>query len=251
MTARPYRPCAVIPVYNHGATVGRVLDALTRQGLACIIVDDGSDSTCAAQLDKLALDIPARLCRLSANGGKGHAVQAGLRLASTLGFTHALQIDADGQHALTDVSTFMAMSRENADAVVCGSPTYGSDAPLGRRCGRWLTRVWVWINTLSTDIPDAMCGFRIYPLNRVVPIIDAVRVGERMDFDIAILVRLHWARVQMVWLTTQVVYPRDGISHFKALRDNMLISRMHATLFFGMLMRLPDRVRQAIGSKPQ
>ncbi len=43
----------------------------------------------------------------------------------------------------------------------------------------------------------------------------------------------------MAWRPTRVTYPAGGVSHFKGLRDNVLISRMHARLFFGMLGRAP------------
>jgi len=235
----PHKRCAVIPVYNHGATVAAVHAQLAALGLPCVLVDDGSAPDCAAVLDALAALPNTHLVRRLQNGGKGAAVQDGLRAARSLGYSHALQADADGQHTLTDAAAFVQASRAWPQAVICGAPVYGDDVPRSRLYGRWLTRVWVWINTLSLDIPDAMCGFRVYPLDAVLRVIDGAQVGRRMDFDIAVLVRLHWRGVPMVWLPTRVVYPEGGVSHFKALRDNVLISRMHARLFFGMLARSP------------
>lgn len=98
MTA--HRLCAVVPVYNHGATVAAVHAQLAAQGLPCVLVDDGSEPGCAAALDALAAQPRTHLLRRAANGGKGAAVQDGLRAAASLGYTHALQVDADGQHAL-------------------------------------------------------------------------------------------------------------------------------------------------------
>lgn len=234
-----HRLCAVIPVYNHGATVRAVVLRLNGLGLPCVLVDDGSAPACAAELDALAAEGAASLVRRARNGGKGCAVQDGLRAAAALGYTHALQVDADGQHALEDVPALAQYSRRRPDALVGGAPVYGADAPRGRVYGRWLTRVWVWINTLSTAIPDAMCGFRIYPLGPTLALLDRCNPGHRMDFDIAILVRLHWRGVPMVWHATRVRYPEGGISHFQGLRDNARISRMHARLFAGMLLRAP------------
>lgn len=234
-----HKLCAVIPVYNHGATVAAVHTQMAAQGLSCVLVDDGSEPGCAAVLDTLAAQPRTHLVRRAVNGGKGAAVQDGLRAAAAFGYTHALQVDADGQHALHDAIAMAEASRAHPQAVICGAPVYGDDVPRSRLYGRWLTRVWVWINTLSMDIPDAMCGFRIYPLASVLPVIDRAGVGRRMDFDIAILVRLHWRGVPMAWRPTRVTYPAGGVSHFKGLRDNVLISRMHARLFFGMLGRAP------------
>ncbi|VCU71371.1 Glycosyl transferase family 2 [Pigmentiphaga humi] len=235
-----HRLCAIVPVYNHGATVAGVVRSLRAQGLDTLLVDDGSAPDCATVLDGLVRTIPGTwLLRRRDNGGKGAAVLDGLRAAAGRGYSHALQIDADGQHALADVAQFAALSRAHPQALVCGAPIYGDDAPRARLYGRWITRVWVWINTLALDIPDAMCGFRIYPLAATLPVIDNASIGRRMDFDISIIVRLHWRNVPMVWLPTRVMYPGDGISHFHALRDNLLISKEHARLFFGMLGRLP------------
>lgn len=232
---------AVIPCYNHPETIGLMVQAVRERGLDVVVVDDGSDATCAAVLDALAqAHAPAlTLVRLAQNQGKGGAMMAGLRKALAAGFTHALQIDADGQHDVADIPGFLALSRQHPQAVICGRPVYDESVPRGRLYGRYATHIWVWINTLSLDIRDSMCGFRVYPLAPVVGLIDQVRLGRRMDFDPELLVRLHWRRVPLVNVPTRVSYPLDGISHFKLLKDNVLISGMHARLFAGMLARLP------------
>lgn len=112
--------------------------------------------------------------------------------------------------------------------------------PKGRLYARYLTHVWVWINSLSLQIPDSMCGFRVYPLPPVLALIDSVKLGKRMDFDPEVLVRLAWRNQPMRWLPTKVHYPTDGLSHFRLLHDNALISSMHTRLFFGMLLRAPQ-----------
>jgi len=156
-----------------------------------------------------------------------------------LGYSHALQIDADGQHDVRDIPAFLAASVAQPDSVICGCPVYDASVPKGRLYGRYLTHVWVWINTLSFDIKDSMCGFRVYPLEPTVALIDATAIGRRMDFDVEVLVRLYWRGVGVVNQPTHVSYPSDGISHFRVWLDNVLISRMHTQLFFGMLLRLP------------
>ena len=233
---------AVIPVYNHPATIGAMVDGMHTHGLHCVLVDDGSEPGCAAVLDTLAAQHgPQRvtLVRLPHNQGKGSAMMTGFRAAQAAGYHHALQIDADGQHAVTDIPRFLAAAQSQPGAVVIGSPVYDESVPLGRFVGRYATHVWVWINTLSFAIKDSMCGFRVYPLAPTVQLIDEVAIGKRMDFDTEILVRLFWRGVPMVNLPTRVTYPQDGISHFKLGLDNLLISRMHAKLFAGMLWRAP------------
>jgi glycosyltransferase involved in cell wall biosynthesis len=232
--------CAVIPVFNHERAVGGVVAGVRSAGLPCLLVDDGSSPACAAALDALAAaDQEVSVLHLARNLGKGGAVAAGLREAATRGYTHALQIDADGQHDIADIPRFLNASRAAPEAVVCGSPVFDASIPRVRYYARYLTHALVWVNTLSLDVRDAMCGFRIYPVATLVTLLDEERPGERMDFDIAVLVRLHWRSVPMVWLDTRVGYPRDGVSHFRLGLDNLLISRMHALLFLGMLRRLP------------
>jgi len=234
------RPMVVIPVYDHEHAIGHMVAAVRRHGLPCLLVDDGSSSPCARVLDALAAgDEGVHLERLPQNRGKGGAVMAGLRAAARLGASHAVQIDADGQHDPADLPAFLALAERHPEAIVCGVPRYDASVPKARLYGRYLTHVWVWINTLSLDIRDSMCGFRVYPLTSVLPLIEAEPPGERMDFDPEVLVRAHWRGIPVVNRETRVTYPLDGVSHFDVLRDNLRISAMHARLFLGMLLRLP------------
>lgn len=234
-----HKPCAVIPVYNHEHAVPAVVAQLLRVGLPCVLVDDASSPACAAILDALACQPDTWLVRLPQNQGKGGAVMAGLREADRLGFSHALQVDADGQHDLKDVRLFLEASALRPQSLICGYPQYDASVPKGRLYARYLTHVWVWINSLSLRILDSMCGFRVYPLAPTLDLIDSVKLGTRMDFDPEILVRLAWREQSMHWLPTKVHYPTDGLSHFRLFHDNALISKMHTKLFFGMLVRLP------------
>ncbi|RQO55871.1 glycosyl transferase [Paucibacter sp. KBW04] len=232
---------AVVPVYNHGEAVGAVLRDLRSHGLEVLLVDDGSESGCAAVLDQLHAAEPdaVHLLRLAQNQGKGGAMMAGLCQAQVLGWTHALQIDADGQHDARDVPRFIALAQQHPEHFVCGCPIYDESVPKARLYGRYATHIWVWINTLSLALRDSMCGFRVYPLAPTVALIKEVRIGRRMDFDVEIAVRLIWRGVPVLNQPTRVSYPSDGVSHFRALHDNVLISWMHTRLFFGMLLRLP------------
>ena len=236
-----FDPVVVVPVYNHPATIGAVAQQVRAHGLRCILVDDGSSAECAAVLDALVAAWPQdiALVRLPANQGKGAAMVAGFREAARRGHTHVLQVDADGQHDCADIPKFLAQARWSPEAVVAGCPIWDDSVPRGRLYGRYATHIWVWINTLSLDIRDSMCGFRLYPLATLIPLLDEVRIGRRMDFDSDVIVRLHWRGVPVLNQPTRVTYPQDGISHFRLWRDNVLISAMHARLFLGMLWRAP------------
>ena len=236
-----FNVCVVVPVYNHERAVGAVLDSVLAQGLSCIAIDDGSRRPCADLLDHLAAAHPGRLTLLrhEVNRGKGSAVLTGLRYAHEAGYSHAVQIDADGQHRPADIPVFIKTAAAHPDAVILGCPEYDSSMPRFRHYARHLTHFWVAINTLSRQINDSMCGFRVYPLAHVIAIDRRCRLGTRMDFDIEVAVRLAWSGVKIINIPTAVVYPAGGVSHFRALSDNVRISLMHANLFFGMLLRAP------------
>jgi glycosyltransferase involved in cell wall biosynthesis len=232
---------AVIPVYNHPKTIGAMVGAVLSNGLKCIVVNDGSDEHCTNVLrcirDEQSEQVT--LVELSVNQGKGGAMQAGLTEALKQGFSHALQIDADGQHNTEDIPKFLEACIQYPDCVISGCPQFDDSVPRGRFYARYLTHVLVWINTLSLDIRDSMCGFRVYPLRPVVGLIQSSRIGRRMDFDVEILVRLHWKGLKVRSIPTRVRYPEDGVSHFKMWTDNALLTRMHIGLLVGMLFRSP------------
>jgi glycosyltransferase involved in cell wall biosynthesis len=230
-------------VYNHELAVPDVAAALRAQGLPVILVDDGSHETCRLALENLARDSGDRLVRLPVNGGKGAAVIAGLREALARGYTHALQVDADGQHDLRDVPKFMEAARREPESVICGRPVFDASIPRVRFLSRYITHALVWLQTLSfSAVRDSMCGFRLYPLQAVLEVVDRDGVGTRMDFDVELLVKLVWRGRTLRWIDTQVSYPADGISHFRMLNDNLRLAGMHVRLVLGMLWHAPRLV---------
>ncbi|HEV7606666.1 MAG TPA: glycosyltransferase family 2 protein [Steroidobacteraceae bacterium] len=240
---------AVVPVYNHHRTVVGVAAALKANGLSLVLVDDGSHETCRVALKQLARESGATLVRLEVNGGKGAAVVAGLRAARSAGFTHALQVDADGQHSLVDVPRFIEAARLAPRAVICGRPLFDASLPRARLVGRHINQFFVRLETLSlTKIRDAMCGFRVYPIGSTLDIVDGV--GKRMDFDVEVLVKLAWRGRALRWIDTRVCYPADGISHYRFLFDNALLVRMHARLLLGMVWRAPRLILARFTDKP-
>ncbi|WP_446811313.1 glycosyltransferase family 2 protein [Methylomonas sp. 2BW1-5-20] len=236
-----FNPCILIPVYNHGKPLPGIVERLAVYQLPCLLVDDGSDASCAEVIRGLAEQYAwVQGIRLDINQGKGAAVKAGILAAQALGYSHALQIDADGQHDLNDLDKFLSAARQAPAAVVIGRALFDASIPKLRYYARYLTHVWVHINTLSFAIPDSMCGYRVYPLASCAKLIQSLAMENRMGFDTEILVRLYWQGVAVISIPTQVRYPLDGLSHFRAWEDNLLISRTHARLFFGMLLRWPS-----------
>ncbi|BBZ89608.1 TPA: glycosyltransferase [Enterobacter asburiae] len=235
-----FRPCVLIPCYNHGAMIARVLSRLAPFGLPCLVVDDGSEASTRQELERLAAEQPqVTLVRLAQNAGKGAAVIRGLEECARAGYTHAVQVDADGQHAIEDIPKLLALAECHPDALISGQPIYDDSIPRSRLYGRWVTHVWVWIETLSLQLKDSMCGFRVYPVSPTLRLAARETLGKRMDFDTEVMVRLYWQGNTSIFLPTRVTYPHDGLSHFDALKDNVRISLMHTRLFFGMLPRMP------------
>jgi len=236
------RICGIIPSHNHSRALPDVIACLRSHGLPIYVIDDGSDVEHAARL--ASFDSPAErinVVRLEPNQGKGGAVLHGFQLAIAAGFTHALQIDADGQHDLAAVGDLLRLSQTQPKALITGVPVYDRSVPLGRAIGRYVTHVWVWIETLSLAISDSMCGLRVYPLASVAALLAAREsIGRRMDFDTEIMVRLFWRGVPVVEHAVAVTYPAGNTSNFNLWRDNVRISMMHTRLFFGMLRRLPS-----------
>ena len=235
-----YHPCVIIPVYNHETALPGVIARLKPHRIPCILVDDGSGEVCAEILRDLAAREPwLQYIRQEHNRGKGSAVKIGLLAARQRGFSHAVQIDADGQHDIGDLEGFLKISEAHPEALVTGRPVYDDSIPRSRYYARYLTHFWVWVNTLSFDIQDSMCGYRVYPVETCARLIQTVPLGDRMQFDVEILVRLHWQGTPIISIPTRVSYPEDGISHFRLVKDNLLLSLTHARLFLGMLWRLP------------
>jgi predicted LPLAT superfamily acyltransferase len=234
------RICAVIPTFNHVDALDRILSRLDQHVLATIVVDDGSVPEMAACIRAICeRHSHAKYCRIAANRGKGAAVLSGIAWASDHGFTHALQIDADGQHNLDDLAPLLAMAQRNPEAIVTGAPEFDGSIPSSRHFWRGFTTFWVRINTLSFTIRDAMCGFRVYPIERVLALARRSVRGHRMDFDVEILVKAYWSGMSIETIPVQVTYPIGNFSNFRVLRDNLLLSLLQTRLFFGMLLRSP------------
>lgn len=231
-------PVVIIPHYQHADKIAKVIDLLQAHALPVIVIDDGSDASSQAQLQQLAQEKGIFLQLNAQNAGKGAVVKQAFKLAQEQGYTHAIQVDADGQHQIDDVLKFITLAKTNPQALICGLPLYGADAPKSRLYGRKITNFWNMINTWSLDLADGMCGFRLYPLASINPLVESSHIGNRMDFDTEILVRSHWEQIPLLWVETPVIYNQDGSSHFRAWADNWLISKMHARLFFGMLGRV-------------
>lgn len=233
----------IIPSYNPGPRVLDTVRSARAQWAPVWVVVDGSSDGSTAQLQALAAeDSDLRIIVLPENRGKGSAVLEGISQAQAAGFTHALTMDSDGQHPAELIPAFMTASQAEPGAMVLGKPVFDADAPALRVNGRKVSNGWANLETLWMGIGDSLYGFRVYPIAPLRRIMLRNRFMRRFDFDPEAVVRLCWAGVWPVNIDAPVRYFRadqGGVSHFRYLRDNTLLTWMHTRLFLGFLLRLP------------
>jgi len=232
--------CLVVPHYNHLTAFEAFLPKLLEVRMPCIVVDDGSDETIISSLRSLLeKNETTHLIEHHSNRGKGAAMWTGAHAARAKGFTHMLQIDADGQHDVSDISKFIELAKEHPHAIISGAPQFDDSAPKARVYGRKITDFWVALETCTLKIKDSLCGFRIYPLTEFEMVFDKYHIGKRMDVDTDILVKSVWEGVDVKFVETNVVYLENSVSHFHYLRDNLRLIKLHTRLMIGMVVRLP------------
>ena len=230
----------IIPVYNHGKACVTVVEALLQYSYPIILVDDGNGEETKTYLHQIVNTHPeVTLVTLEKNRGKGGAFGAGIVKAHELGITHALQIDADGQHDVHRTPFFMQKAEQYPSAMILGYPEYDATVPSHRKNGRKFANNWAKIVSFESGIMDSMCGFRVYPVEATYAFVTRHHYDKRMGFDIDILIRLIWKNVPYLFFPVHVTYPSDGISNFRMFQDNARISWVYTKLCCGMLLRLP------------
>jgi len=240
----------LIPSYNPGETVFETVRRARAQWDPVWVVTDGSTDGTPARLQEMAARDPGlRVILIEQNGGKGNAVLHGIKLAAREGFTHALTMDSDNQHPAELIPQFMATSQRDPRALVLGVPVFDADAPTIRVKGRKVSNWWANFETAGGGIGDSLYGFRIYPIADLVAVMESQRWMRRFDFDPEAAVRLVWRGLVPVNVPAPVKYlkPEEGgVSHFHYGRDNVLLTWMHARLFFEALVRYPVLVSRRL-----
>ncbi|MGE0801400.1 MAG: glycosyltransferase family 2 protein [Lautropia sp.] len=251
------RRLVIIPSYDSGTLLRPTVEqALAAWSPVWVVIDgstDGSAGSLAPLTDPASPEHRPglRVITLAHNQGKGAAILAGLTAALRAGFTHALTMDADGQHPADRIGAFMAESQRAPRAMILGRPVFDASAPALRVRGRRISNWWVNLETFDTGIGDSLFGFRVYPIAPLVQIMLGTRFMRRFDFDAEAVVRLCWHGVPVVNVDAPVRYLTEaegGVSHFDYFRDNALLTGMHLRLFGGYLLRrLTGRGRRSAG----
>ncbi len=245
----------LIPSYNPGVKLhDTVRQARAHWSPVWVVVDGSTDGSAEWLRAEAARDPGLRVLELARNGGKGAAVLHGIEHAAREGFTHALTMDSDGQHPAELIPRFMAASQAAPRAMVLGVPQFGAEAPRIRVLGRKVSNGWANLETLGGGIGDSLFGFRVYPIAPLARVMRGQRFMRRFDFDPEAAVRLAWAGVPALNLPAPVRYfsaEEGGVSHFKYLRDNTLLTWMHTRLFLGFVLRLPVLLARRLHSAPK
>ncbi len=233
----------LIPSYDTGPKVYETVRAARAQWSPVWVVTDGSTDGTPAGLRAMAASDPGlKLIELPANAGKGAAVLHGLQAARDAGFTHALTMDADGQHPAELIASFMQTSIRHPETMVLGRPVFDASAPLLRVRGRRVSNWWTNLETLGAGIDDSLFGFRVYPISDLIAVMRRQPWMRRFDFDTEAVVRLAWRGVKPLNLAAPVKYltPEEGgVSHFRYGRDNVLLTWMHIRLMLEFALRSP------------
>lgn len=220
--SREPRLCILIPVYNHELTVRTVAIEAGRL-FPVIVVDDGSTD----QTPSLLASTPGiTVLRLVRNFGKAAALRAGFAHAERMGYTHAITLDADGQHPTTSLARFAARCRENPGAFIIGvRDLKAARAPGLRRLSNAISAFWFRLET-GLKWSDSQCGFRIYPLAALKQL---ETKSQRYAFELEIMIKAAWAGLPLLAEPVEVDYGArtSRLSHFHPLRDFAEISVVH------------------------
>jgi len=230
----------LIPTFNTGARLlATVREALVRWRPVWVVVDGSTDGSNQSVEAMTTLEEGLRVITLAQNGGKGAAVLAGAQAALAAGFSHALVMDADGQHPADRIEEFMQASQQNPRSLVLGRPIFGPEAPQVRLQGRKLSIGLVQLEVFGKAIHDPLFGFRVYPLEPLAKVLTGTRWARRYDFDPEVAVRLVWRGVPTDNIAANCRYltrEEGGVSHFHYWRDNLRMIWLHTRLITELLL---------------
>lgn len=228
------RPVALIPVYDNAGTIGEVV-ARCREVMEpdVLVVADGSRDGS----DDLARRAGAEVVRLPENRGKGSAIRAGLEAARDKGYSHAVVVDADGQHLPEEIPRLLDAAWDAPERIWVGVRRMDDQAvPEASRRGRAISNFWATLNGWQR-CRDTQCGFRVYPVDQTLKL-KCKEPG--FAFEMEVLVRAAWAGIRIGHVDVEVLYPGDErVSHFHPKRDNLRFSWLSFKMFWGMLARSP------------
>lgn len=240
------RLCVIIPTYNNAGTIRRVVEDVQKFCQQIIVVNDGSTDETSVILN--AMSSLVTVVSYEKNRGKGHALVTGFRKAMDMGFTHAITIDADGQHFADDIPQFLDIAEKNEDAIIVGSRNLTEEnMPRQNTFANRFSNFWFRLQT-GINLPDTQSGYRLYPLSSLSGL---NLITSRYEAELELLVFAAWAGTQIISVPVKVYYPPadERVSHFRPVYDFVRISILNtflciAAIVYGYPRRLARGLRQ-------
>lgn len=239
--------CVVIPTYNNASTLRVVIEGVLRQCSNVIVVNDGSTDSTAEILQSLGERIV--VVAYLQNRGKGYALVQGFRKAQALGYTHAVTIDADGQHFPEDIPLLLKAADASSEAIVVGCRNLSEEnMPSQNTFANRFSNFWFHLQT-GIALADTQSGYRLYPLAAL----HGLRyITSRYEAELELLVFAAWSGTDIISVPVRVYYPprEERVSHFRPGYDFFRISVLNTILCLGALFYgVPRQLFRVLGRK--
>jgi glycosyltransferase involved in cell wall biosynthesis len=226
LTFSGLRCCVIIPTFNNGGTLERIIRGVLQYTDDIIVVNDGSTDSTPEILEKFR---NLEIISCPVNAGKGSALRKGFERAIQKGYSYAITIDSDGQHFPEDIPAFIEAIEKEPDSLVLGARNMDQEGVPGTSSfGHKFSIFWFRIET-GMKVPDVQTGFRLYPLERIK---DIRLYSTRFELEVEALVRLAWRGVKIISVPVKVYYAPKGerVSHFRKFTDFARVSLVNSIL---------------------
>jgi len=206
--------CAVvIPCLNEANTIADLVRQTVVYLPKVVVVNDGSSDATAQGAESAG----AEVLSFGSSRGKGAALTAGWTRASQLGFTWALTLDGDGQHAAADIPKFFADLPHDKPMLVIGNRMHNPAAmPWVRR------KVNYWMSArlsrrVGLPLADSQCGFRLVHLGALR---EMALATQHFEIESELILAAARLGIPIRFVPIQVIYKR-GSSKISPLRDTV------------------------------
>ncbi len=230
--------CVLVPTYNNGGTLKKVLDGILKRTTSVIVINDGATDNTA---DILAVYPEVQQLHLPENKGKGNALRHGFEKAIALGFAYAITIDSDGQHYPDDIPVFLEAleNSENKNILLIGARNMAqSDVPGKSSFGNKFSNFWFWFET-GKRLTDTQSGYRLYPLKEIAKL--RLRT-PKFEFEIEVIVKAAWNGTSVQNIPIRISYDEEErVSHFRTVPDFARISVLNTWFVIVALFYIKPR----------
>lgn len=192
-------------------------------GLDVLVINDGSGVEYEKIFDKIR-SIGVKVLVHETNKGKGRALKTAFKyIIENKPQRGVITADADGQHLVSDIVRIARALEATPDEYIFGERDFSNrEVPLRSRIGNRFTSFFFRLNN-GFECHDTQTGLRGYPFCYLK---DFLLVdGERYEYEMNTLnyAAKNGIKVSMVGIET--VYNEENVSHFRAIRDSLIIYR--------------------------